>query len=417
MSHTLVTFLGRGRDALQSGYREATYGFADGKRCTTNFFGLALAEHVRCDRLVILGTPSSMWGVLVEHAAAVGEEEEARIALMEAEAAGQVDQRLLDALAGVLRRAVGRQIATRLIPFGRTDSEQRDILETISAVTGDADVSFDLTHGFRHLGMVGMLSAFMLERIGRVRVRSLWYGALDMSEGGLVPVLQLDGLNAIERWIGALDRFDAAGDYGVFAPLLEADGVPPDKARCLGDAAFFERTFNLSDAARKLRTVRAAVGSPLPGASGLFQGKLLERLEWIDEQDLSAQQCKLALQYIGRNDFVRATVFAWEALVSAACVGYAWHNREAREAAAKAMEEKIKAPDSDPANADAYRTIRMLRNAFAHGTPPREERFRKLLASPENLRNALERALDRLFAAGELPSRKVAGRDKRQRVE
>jgi CRISPR-associated DxTHG motif protein len=34
-------------------------------------------------------------------------------------------------------------------------------------------VSFDLTHGFRHLGMVGMLSAFMLERIGRVAVRSL----------------------------------------------------------------------------------------------------------------------------------------------------------------------------------------------------------------------------------------------------
>jgi hypothetical protein len=28
-------------------------------------------------------------------------------------------------------------------------------------------VSFDLTHGFRHLAIVGMLSAFMLERIGK----------------------------------------------------------------------------------------------------------------------------------------------------------------------------------------------------------------------------------------------------------
>jgi CRISPR-associated Csx2 family protein len=408
MSHTLVTFLGRGRDALQSSYRETTYRFADGRRCTTSFFGLALAEHLRCDRLVVLGTRSSMWGVLVEHAAAVGEEEETRIALMEAEAVGQVDQRLLDALTGVLRKAAGRQVAARLIPFGRTDGEQRDILETISAVVGDDDVSFDLTHGFRHLGMVSMLSAFMLERIGRVRVRSLWYGALDMSEDGFAPVLRLDGLNAIERWVGALNRFDASGDYGVFAPLLEADGVPPDKARCLSEAAFFERTFNLSDAARKLRTIRAAIGGPLPGSSGLFRVKLLDRLGWIDEQDLSAQQRKLALQYLGRNDFVRAAVFAWEALVSAACVGYDWHNRETRETAAKALEEKIKDPDCDPALADAYRTIRTLRNALAHGTPPQDDRFRKLLASPERLRTALERALDCLIAVGGgSPSRKV----------
>src|SRR6202035_5992569 len=65
------------------------------------------------------------------------------------------------------------------------------------------EVSFDLTHGFRHLGMVGMLSAVMLERIGRLTTRSLWYGALDMTDcaTGITPVLPLDALNAIQRWI------------------------------------------------------------------------------------------------------------------------------------------------------------------------------------------------------------------------
>jgi hypothetical protein len=209
--------------------------------------------------------------------------------------------------------------------------------------------------------------------------------------------------------LGALDRFDASGDYGVFAPLLEADGVPPDKARCLGEAAFFERTFNLSDAARRLRTFRAAIASPLPGASGLFRGKLLDRLEWIDEQDLSAQQRKLALQYLDRNDFVRAAVFAWEALVSVACVGYDWHNREAREAAAKALEAKLKAADCDPAHAAAFRAIRTLRNALAHGTPPQDDGFRKLLSSPETLRDTLKGALVCLLPSRQ--SRKLARRD------
>jgi CRISPR-associated Csx2 family protein len=381
-----------------AGYREATYRFPDdGALCTTSFFGLALSRHLATDRIVILGTRSSMWGVLVEHVAAEGEEEDARIALIDAEAAGSVDQALLHRLTGLLRRGAGREVVPRLIPFGRTDSEQRDILETVSGAVGQGEVSFDLTHGFRHLGMVGMLSAFMLERIGRLKVCSMWYGALDMSEGGVTPVLKLDGLGAIQRWVDALDRFDASGDYGVFAPLLEADGVRGDWARCLEEAAFYERTFNLSDAARKLRTFQA-IANTLPGASGLFQEKLEERLRWIDEADLSAQQRRLTHQYLGRNDFVRAATFAWEALVSSACAGYDWHKWERRKAAAEALDQKFKAPDCDPECADAYRTIKTLRNALAHGTPPDDDRFRKLLASPERLHETLEGAVDRLLA-------------------
>jgi CRISPR-associated Csx2 family protein len=279
MTHTLVTFLGRVAKDQGGAYRTATYRFPDGSREKTSFFGPALANYLDPDRLVVLGTRGSMWGTLVEHAAAQGEEEDARLELFAAEDAGSVSEALLDRLSGILRRAAGRDVVPKLIPFGRTDAEQRGILETIGAAVPSGAVSFDLTHGFRHLGMVGLLSAFMLERIGRLSVRSLWYGALDMTDReGVTPVLRLDGLGAIERWVAALDRFDATGDYGVFAPLLKADGVPADKARCLEEAAFYERVFNLPDAARKLQTFLTALQAPLPGASGLFQDRLAERL-------------------------------------------------------------------------------------------------------------------------------------------
>lgn len=235
MTHTLVTFLGRSPRDRGGTYRTATYDFGDGRRDETSFFGLALTRYLQPDRLVVLGTPGSMWDALVGHAAEAGREE-AQIALIDAVDRGAVDQALLDQWEDVLRCAAGCLAALKLIPFGRSDGEQRKILETIAEFVANDEVSFDLTHGFRHLGMVGMLSAFMLERIGRLRVRSLWYGALDMTENGVTPVLRLDGLAAIERWIAALDRFDASGDYGVFAPLLEADGLPPDKARCLEEA-------------------------------------------------------------------------------------------------------------------------------------------------------------------------------------
>jgi CRISPR-associated Csx2 family protein len=345
----------------------------------------------------VLGTRGSMWGTLVEHAAAAGEEEDARLELFAAEEASGVSQALLDRLGGLLRRGVGIEVVPKLIPFGRTDDEQRGILETIAAVVATGTVSFDLTHGFRHLGMVGMLSAFMLERIGRLSVRSLWYGALDMTEGeGVTPVLRLDGLGTIERWVGALDRFDASGDYGVFAPLLEADGVPPDKVRCLEEAAFYERVFNLSDAARKLQTFRAALQGPLPGASGLFQDLLAERLKWIERQDLGGRQRELAEQYMARADFVRASVFAWGALVSRECKGHDLHRRVTREAAENSLDQRFKT-DRDGPGAQAYRTIRYLRNALAHGTPPENESVRTLLRSPETLRHALQEAIRCLF--------------------
>jgi CRISPR-associated Csx2 family protein len=397
VTRALVTFLGRRPEQLSAGYRKATYRFPDGTLRTTSFFGLTLAENLAVDRLVILGTCSSMWGVLVEHVAAGSEQEDARLALLEAEASGNVEQSLLDGVSQLLKRGAGREVVPRLIPFGRNEPEQRDILQTISTIVRRGEVHFDLTHGFRHLGMVGMLSAFMLERIGHLTVRSLWYGALDMSEAEVTPVLRLDGLNAIERWIAALDRFDGSGDYGVFAPLLQADGVAADKARCLQEAAFFERNLNLSDAARKLQTFRMELDDRLPGASGLFQDQLGERLKWIDERELWQRQRVLARQYLARSDFVRAAAFTWEALVSRECVGHAGEDWETREAAAAALDQKAQSSECDERWRKSFHSIRILRNALAHGAPPRDQRFRDLLAFPERLHAALQSAIDRLL--------------------
>ncbi|MGH7112083.1 MAG: hypothetical protein ACREFK_16860 [Stellaceae bacterium] len=182
------------------------------------------------------------------------------------------------------------------------------------------------------------------------------------------------------------------------AQYLEADGVPPDKARCLEQAAFYERTFNLGAAAQKLQTFRMVLASPLSGASGLFQDRLAERLRWIEGRDLAAWQHALAEQYLGRADFVRAVVFAWEALVSRECKGYELNRYKTREAAEKDLDRAFREADCEAAQ--AYRTLKYLRNALAHGTPPQDERCRKLLQSPERLGAALRQAIDCLLTTG-----------------
>lgn len=399
MTHTLVTFLGKGRDNRTTGYREALYRFPDGTERRTPFFGLALADHLQPDRLVILGTRGSQWGVLVENLAAEGEEEEARIALLDAETEAQVDQSLLDTLAPLLTRTVGRAVSPRLIPYGRNPDEQNTILQTIAEVVPKGTVSFDLTHGFRHLGMVGFLSAFMLERIGRMNVQGLWYGALDMTENGATPVIRLDGLSAVQRWIDALDRFDATGDYGVFSELLIADGVPRDKAECLRAAAFHERTFNLADAARKLNTFLSELDRQLPGASGLFQNKLRERLAWVKKGSLADHQRTLAYQYLWRADYVRAAIFGWEAVVTRECEARGCNANDfkgGRDVAIGELEDEIQNDQHPDWKRHAYWTLKNLRNALAHGTEP-PKRYRHLLREPDTLARELEACIKRLL--------------------
>ena len=396
---TFVTFLGRGRENPKTGYREATYKFPDGSTKTTAFFGLALAEYIKPDRIVILGTKSSQWGVLVENLAAEGEAEDTRLEIFEAEAIGEIEQEHLDKVTNLISGAIGCEVVPRLIPFGVDESEQYKILDVIATNVPEGVVNFDLTHGFRHFGMIGFLSAFMLARVRgvevkhrRLEVKDLWYGALEMTKDNITPVLRLDGLDRVRQWLDALNRFDATGDYRVFGSLLVKDGVSTDMAKHLETAAFHERTLNLSAAADEIHKFRPILESNLTGASGLFQQRLADRLMWVDLDMLSKQQAELAYQYLERRDYVRAAVFAWESLITKACEeqGLNPSIRTHRE-----HQNVLTAVGAD--KQQALRDLNQIRRALAHANPPNAERVQKILMNEQTLRETLQQAFERLL--------------------
>ncbi len=395
--HTLVTFLGKGRDNPQTGYRSTIYVFPDGSERNTAFFSLALAEFLQPDELVILGTSGSMWGVLVENLVAEEGEEALRLELIDAEAKAQVSEDLLMRVTPLLSKAVGRNVVPRLIPFGKTLDEQQQILSVIAKTLNPGEVSFDLTHGFRHLGMLGLISAFMLQNSHRLTLKGLWYGALDMTTANRTPVIRLDGLNRIQLWVEALSRYDATGDYGVFAPLLKADGVDVALTRNLEEAAFFERTFNVREARRKLLTFLPVLEQPLPGPSRLFQKKLRERLQWVRSDSLHEHQRRLACAFFQRGDYVRAAVFAWEAVISKKCAELGLDPNDFehdRKEAEKAIKQSVENEGKRWSDSAPYR-IKQIRNALAHGTIAADKRMRKVLTDPEEFSKALEADIKR----------------------
>ena len=401
---TLVTFLGRGRESKDTGYRETTYKFPDGPPKTTAFFGPALAEYIKADRIVILGTKSSQWGVLVENLveAVAGEEEEAIIELMDAETKGNINEEHLDKVVTLIKKAVGREAVLCLIPFGKKESQQYKILSVIAENVPEGTVDFDLTHGFRHFGMIGFLSTFMLARIRELNVNNLWYGALDMTQNGITPVLKLDGLDRVRQWVDALNRFDATGNYRVFGSLLTKDGIDENMARHLENAAFYERNLNLTDAAKEICKFRTILESEIPGASGLFRQRLVERLKWVDQDKLSKQQAALARRYLQRRDYVRAALFSWESLVTQECekqcLDVTDHKIRENQNVLIAVQKWYPKDGQKPGdNREACEYLNQIRNALAHGTPPTREAVKEMLKDEVKLNEGLKKIFDCLL--------------------
>ncbi|MEO5348312.1 MAG: TIGR02221 family CRISPR-associated protein [Magnetococcus sp. YQC-3] len=387
MSHLLISFLGKASRESGSGYHRATYRFADGREVVTPFFGLALADQLQPERLVLLGTASSMWDVLFDALDPDNAHESIRLELLEAMEEQRVEQPLLERLSAVMCRQTGRDCTLLLIPFGRDAEEQTAILGTLAEqVRRDDRVDMDLTHGFRHLPMLGLLSALYLRTVRRAVVQGLYYGAWQMVEAGATPVIRLDGLLEIADWISAVDRYDQCGDYGVFAPLLRRE-LAAGPVADLREAAFHERINDVSRARDKLSTFYTWLKkTPLSVTAELFRSTLQERIHWCQAPNRATREAHLASQYWRQGDYLRAAIFAFESQVT-------WEMSDKRLGDPGNFSEREVVAGQMRRERPSFQFLNYLRNALAHGLKDADAQVKKAMASEHSLRQSLGQLL------------------------
>lgn len=279
MRHTLISFLGK---VVNGGnYRTATYAI-DNHHYTQSFFGLALSQHLNPSHILVLGTQGSMWDVLIEHTAESDQNYEAeRLALMQAAENNSVTQAQLDAIEPFISAKLGREVQLELIPYGLTSDEQLKTVNIMAQhVQENQQVTLDLTHGLRHLPMLGFMSAIYLQKAKSVEIKGIYTGALDMTDpvSKLTPVLNLTGLLSINDWSNALTIFDHSGDYGIFSNLIEQPAI----SNALKKASFAERTSQSEQAKQQLSSNDALLKETLQNnaMSALFADALLTRITW-----------------------------------------------------------------------------------------------------------------------------------------
>jgi hypothetical protein len=239
--------------------------------------------------------------------------------------------------------------------------------------------------------MLALVAARYLARVVGVKVEELYYGALEMTTPeGETPVLRLGGLLAMLDWVDALATYDKDGDYGVFAPLLAADGMEKGRADLLARAAYFERTNNPVRARETLNSVFPSVEAHR-GASAACSARRSPRnasagfaRPMRDDWELT-----LADAYRERGDYLRAATFMYEAFVTGACNVRRVNPNEFRER----DEARSSAREAQP----AFRELENLRNAMAHGVRPRAGQEARTLDDESALRAALKSLRKDLF--------------------
>ena len=384
---TLISLLGKSKLDAQTGYRTAKYRFSDGTTREVPFFGLGLMDCIKPAKLILAGTSGSMWDVFFDHQKTG---DEALLPLIDAVASESVTPDMLAVHEQRLSEKFGIPVQCILISYARDASEQAAVLTRLAeAVQPGENIVLDITHGFRHLPMLALVAARYLTHVRRVSVKDVYYGALEMTQDGQTPVLNLGGMLQMLDWVEALAVYDKSGDYGVFSGLLQADGMQPARAQMLAQAAYFERSNNPVQARQNLMGAFNPVQAHQGTLGRLFSEPLARNIEWIRHGDRADWELALADRYLARKDYLRAATYLFEGFVSRAVRQQSGDitRFDDREAARKLAQQDLP---------DAKRLAR-LRNALAHGVRPSDPEIKRLLQDEQTLAQELRRLRKALF--------------------
>ena len=365
----LVSFLGRtGKPG--EGYRRAAYRFNGEKWPPVAYFGLELARREAVDRLVLFGTPGSMWDLLLADHAGLNDVTEAHMELMDAAQQRRVTQEQLETLQPLIERAVGRDVVLRLIGEAQSVEEQIGVLTSMAAALApEDDLILDVTHGFRHLPMLALAAAAYLSRVRRVKIAGIYYGAAEMAD---CPVLELSGFLDVLEWVQALAAYDASGNLGQFAEPLRRAGLDDDASRRLRQAAFDERNQNQEKAANGIEVIQRRMQELQAPIFELVRAEIEERLAWTRQEQRWRREFDLAWRYLKCRDWTRAVIHATEAAITwkIETGGGNVDDIDLREEASGRLRIET-----------SFNELIYIRNALVHGNAPRDKKRREQVSA------------------------------------
>ena len=211
-----LTFLGTGP---RDGYQKTTYIKHDGSNtCETHLFPEAVTRLYDPEQTVCFITP-----------------------LVQKDEKGYLSY---------LRSRLGSKLQTESIPNGNSEIQLWNIFQICAdAVDEDDEIILDITHAFRSLPLLIFIVAAYLQRVKKVKLKHIIYGAFEArnADTNQTPIFDLTPFVQLLDWINAFAIFQNSGDAREIANL----NVPSNIERALTNistALLTNRTFEAQEA-------------------------------------------------------------------------------------------------------------------------------------------------------------------------
>jgi CRISPR-associated DxTHG motif protein len=189
-------------------------------------------------------------------------------------------------------------------------------------ITAKSQVILDITHGFRSLPMLAMLSIGFLREAKQVKLESLLYGAFEAAKDGQTPVFDLTPFVTMLDWANATNRFVETGDARKFETLVAGSvlrGIGKD-LKDFSDALIFNRTEEANKTAKslskKLLSVRDSPRTPAQQPFSLLEDRIVRAIEPIAHENEIFSQFAQVSWYAEKKQFAQAIALAREWMVS-----------------------------------------------------------------------------------------------------
>jgi len=207
----IISFLGF------NDYKETTYIHPDGaKKCSTRFFQEALVEFYEPETLYVMLTPT-----------------------VESKIPRGATRTNWEALQECLKDKQTNLIPIRNIPERNSPEDIWTIFQEVTKnFQKDDVVIFDITHSFRSIPVVALISVSYLRVVHQVNIKGLLYGAYEAKDDitNETPTFDLLPIVSLLEWTTATDQFLKTGNAQALASLLTSDETATQKLAANVDA-------------------------------------------------------------------------------------------------------------------------------------------------------------------------------------
>lgn len=281
MGKVLISFLGTGPNHGEKGeqrkYNKTEYRFDNGEEYPTSFVADALYKHYNIDRLILIGTPHSMWERVYEvfcENSGIKHDDDFWCELAEACDNANAKSPLSIPNKERVEEVLGKGSHIELIHYGLNQQEIEEnaaiILSLEQYLKKGDELYVDITHSFRSLSLYIMNLLLYLQNVSpkRIKIVNVSYGMLDVKrELGYAPVVNLNSVAELNEWIIGAYSFQQFGNGYKIAELIKEDEKNVSNRVCeFSDVMNLNHLHGIRNQVRKLDSLKNQEYSPIAGS-------------------------------------------------------------------------------------------------------------------------------------------------------